>query len=258
MRCQRNGHTCIYEATLIRTVRRCCRSLSCRRANEPQYDPLSKRVKQPLPRAAGRETVEMVHLGFMGDSSHQDSSSDSRSRSSTQANSPDLSPAVQPLHETALNDQLISHFFGSSMPGQYKGQLGWLPLVMAMPHKSVAVTRGLRAVALGRVGWLRRDEHLIACARRTYTEALKATQAELWDPRQQWNESTLVAMQLLRVYELVSKQPPTPPCLPLTCSGLGRIIPGLYHAYQGYLLLSGGDEQRIRVGEYGPTDVQDH
>ena len=112
---------------------------------------------------------------------------------------------LQP-NETALTDQqLISAFWEKYIPLDSSAQSGppcvWLEQVIASPQRSDVLQLSLKALAMTRLGWMKKDKNLTLQGNTHYGNALQSIQTALWRQDATMNDDLFVAGYVVAVHE---------------------------------------------------------
>ncbi|KAE8382006.1 Zn(II)2Cys6 transcription factor [Aspergillus bertholletiae] len=136
------------------------------------------------------------------------------------------SPTILPTLTFSVNDQASGFIFAHYVRNakHTRGHLDFLPTLMRT-DTSPAVTASISALGLASLANIHRSPELMVAARHEYSAALSATSAALRDRECARSDSTLAAVELLSMYEVV------------TCQGAPLIGQWLSHIEGGVKLI---------------------
>ena len=102
--------------------------------------------------------------------------------------------------------QLISAFWECYTPSTSMAQAGspcaWLQQSICVPNPPPALRLSLKALAMTRLGWLRKDEAFVHEGKVIYVNALRELQKALYNQNSMWQDETMAACNVLALYEV--------------------------------------------------------
>lgn len=112
--------------------------------------------------------------------------------------------------------QLISAFWEYYTPSRSVAQAGspcpWLQQSICIPNPPPALRLSLMALAMTRLGWLRKDDAFVHEGKIIYGNALRELQKALYDQHSLWQDETMATCNVLALYEVCN--------LPMTLSAV--------------------------------------
>lgn len=131
--------------------------------------------------------------------------------------------------------QLISAFWECYIPSRSRAQAGspcaWLQHSLCVPNPPPALRLSLKALAMTRLGWLRKDDAFIHEGQVIYGHALRELQKALYDQHLVWQDETMATCNVLASYE-VSRFPMVLPAVSHQNYVAVRVDDGLNHRIQ--------------------------
>ena len=102
--------------------------------------------------------------------------------------------------------QLISAFWEYYTPSRSMAQAGspcaWLQQSICVPNPPPALRLSLKALAMTRIGWVRKDDAFFHEGKIIYGYALRELQKALYDQRLMWQDETMATCNVLTLYEV--------------------------------------------------------